>query len=93
MAGWALAFTVRDRATDATADISKTTVLGITVVSADISLGETTGANSVASIVIADDDTVLLTAGIYECDLKRTDSGSEAILAKGRFNLLQEVTR
>ena len=93
MTGWTLEFTVRNRADDSTADITKTTLSGIAISNADTSLGETTGANSVAVITIADDDTTNLAIDNYECDLKRMDSASEAILAFWRFNLLQEVTR
>lgn len=94
MTGWALAFTVRVRATDGDpAPLSKTTAAGITIASGDTALGETAGANSVAVVAIVDDDTTGLAPQRYACDLKRTDAGAEAILAAGTFNLLQEVTR
>jgi hypothetical protein len=94
MTGWALAFTVRIGAADADpASIVKTTAAGITIGSADTTLGETAGTNSVAIVTLSDDDTTPLTPQLYACDLKRTDAGSEAILAAGPFQLLQEVTR
>jgi hypothetical protein len=89
MTGWALSFTVREKATDSAASMTKTPSLA----NGDVTQGEQSGTNSVAVIAIEDSDTTGLTAGTFACDLKRTDSGSEAILAMGAFELLQEVTR
>ncbi len=51
----------------------------------------TDAANGVCTVTIADTDTDGLTAQTYEYDLKRTDAGSEAILAHGRAVLQEPV--
>ena len=86
MTGWALEFIVRPDPDSTTSTISKTTASGI-------ALSNGNGTNDRATVTITDDDTVNLRPGLYYYALRRTDSGSEQVLAFGTLELIQAVTR
>ena len=79
MNGWALTFEIKATRTSTTALISKTTVSGITI-------GDGAGTDDRASITISDADAeAALSEGVYWCQLRRTDAGSEELLQYGSF--------
>ena len=87
MTGWALEFVVRRTAAATTAILSKTTGAATVVIS------NGNGTSDLATVAITDDDTVDLVAGTYEYALRRTDSGSEQVLAYGSLVLQKPATR
>lgn len=82
--GWSLSFTMRD-SVGGTSRISKDNggTGGISITSAG---------NGIFTITIARADTLGLTCRGYVYDVRRTDSGYNAVLAFGSINLRQEVT-
>jgi hypothetical protein len=82
--GWSMTFTVRNKlagSTQFTKDNGGTG--GLTIVDAKA---------GTFKVSIAKGDTSGLTPGGFVYDVKRTDSGSNAILANGTITLRQEVT-
>lgn len=77
MTGWALTWELLDRR-GGTVLITKTTVSGITI-------GTGSGTDDRATVAVSDTDTEALTggAGTYHTVLRRTDAGSEVVLAFG----------
>ena len=86
MTGWALEFIVRSDPDSASTAISKTTASGIAISNGN-------GTDDRATVTIADDDTVALRPGLYYYAIRRTDAGSEQVLAFGTVELVQAVTR
>ena len=80
--GWSVSFTMRD-SLGGTAHITKTVGSGITI--ADAGKG-------VLDIALAKADTSSLAIQSYVWDVKRTDTGSNVVLARGQLILEQEVT-
>lgn len=82
MTGWALTWELMDRK-GGTALITKATG------GSGITIGNGSGTNDRATVVITDADTEAITqgAGTYYHVLRRTDSGSETVLAFGDFYL------
>ncbi len=81
--GWALSWILKRRATDAdaAAAITKTTGAGgITI---------TNGPSGLCELIVTDEDTAVVKAGIYVHELKRTDAGSEMPLSEGTVVLRQ----
>lgn len=78
--GWALSWTLKRAATDADVDavLTKTTAAGIAL---------TTPASGICTVSVADTDTDGVVPRLYYHELKRTDAGSETILAYGRAEL------
>ena len=87
--GFALSWTLRKRVTDTVAVLTKTTGSGITIAGVYNVVPATNLQR--ATVAIADDETALIPAGLYYHELKRTDPGSEAILAQGRAILRAAV--
>lgn len=81
--GWTVYFQVRDNL-GGTLRISKSTG-GNGVTLADTGKG-------IIEVTLAEADTTSLSVGNYVWDLKRTDAGSNAVLAHGTLTLRQEVT-
>lgn len=89
ISGWTIGFTVKKRVDGATV-FSKTTSSGIEITDPD---------NGIITVTVADTDTSAATlsedldAGErYVWDLKRTDAGSEVVMARGDFILEYNVT-
>jgi hypothetical protein len=82
ISGWAITFQVRD-SLGGTSRITKTVGGGITI---------TDGGKGVISISLAKADTSSLTVRSYVWDIKRTDSGSNVVLARGELILEETVT-
>ena len=80
MTGWALTWELKASVTGAIA-ISKTTAAGT------VALSSKFGTNDRATVTIADGDTESAGAGAYYHHLRRTDAGSEQILAYGDVTL------
>ena len=82
MTGWGLTWELLDSAQTpvVNAKISKT-------VGSGIAIGNGDGTDSKATVTIADDDTENLEAKIYYHQIRRTDAGSEQILAFGPAHL------
>ena len=87
MTGWALEFVVRSTAGATTALLTKTIAGGAIV----LSNGD--GTDDRATVTITDDDTLALGAGEFVYALRRTDAGSEQVLAYGTFVIRQAATR
>jgi hypothetical protein len=85
--GWALTFDIRDSRTSPTAILAKTVSNGITIAGTFNSVFSTS--TQLATLAIADTDitTALFgrNGGTFYYSLKRTDDGSETILAEGRI--------
>jgi hypothetical protein len=82
--GWSLTFTIRDKlggAVKITKDNGGTG--GLTL---------TDAINGVFKVTIARADTLTLAVQSYVYDIRRTDSGNNAIVAFGSIQLRQEVT-
>ena len=86
--GWSIRFEVRD-ALGGTSALSKTTASGITI---------SDGGKGMLSIALAKADTSSLTVSAslaagkgYVWEVRRTDAGSTAVLARGQLILEQEV--
>lgn len=71
---WALEWVMRESESASTAALTKTTAAGITI---------TNGAGGVLQVAISDTDTLTLEPRTYVYALRRTDAGSEQILAFG----------
>lgn len=86
LTGFALSYRVKRKLSDADVDavVTKTTPAGIAL---------TTPASGICTVTIADTDTDGLDEGLYQHELKRTDSGLEAVLAKGTVYLKRGVHR
>lgn len=91
--GWALSWMLKKKLTDtdANAKITKTSGSGITVSGTFNSDPDTN--TQVATVAVADTDSDSLVAGAYEHELKRTDAGSETVLAYGTATLKRGVHR
>lgn len=97
--GWALSFIVRKAdTTTGTPLLTKTTSSGITITGTFDALAS----NNTQRVVVAIDDTdtaaadgssVVLKPNTYRYSLKRTDDGSEKILAFGDFVLTEATNR
>lgn len=87
MTGWALEWVVRRSANSPTATFTKTT--GATT----IAISNGIGTSDLATVTVTDDDTVSLVTGQYVHALRRTDAGSEVVLAFGTAELLKAATR
>lgn len=79
--GWTLSFIVKD-VPGGSAVLTKTTSSGIAL---------TTPASGLATVTVADTDTVSITPGKYQYELKRTNAGFEKVLAKGTVELLPSL--
>lgn len=77
--GWAVTYNLRTSKT-ASATISKTVGSGITL---------TTPASGILTVTLSASDTSALTERTYVQGLKRTDSGSETVLAEGQVVVKQ----
>lgn len=86
MTGWTLEWVLRRTAASATATLTKTTSNGIAI-------SNGAGTNDRATVTLTDDDTVNLVTGQYEYALRRTDAGTEQVLAYGTAQLLKPATR
>jgi hypothetical protein len=82
--GWTLEWVLRKAASAIAATLSKTTAAGITI---------TNALAGICQVAITDDDTVALAPGTYFHTLRRTDSGSETVLAFGTCVLKHAATR
>lgn len=82
MTGWSLSFMIKSRASDADGSALVTLTTG----GGGIGISTTT-----ATVSVADTDTDNLPAGLYHWELKRTDSGSEAVVGYGPFSLMRGV--
>jgi hypothetical protein len=82
ISGWAITFQVRD-SLGGTSRITKTVGSGITI---------TDAGKGVISISLAKGDTSGLTVQSYVWDIKRTDSGSNVVLARGELILEETIT-
>ena len=87
MTGWALEWVVRRSASSTTATLTKTTGAGT------VALSNGSGTDDRATVTITDDDTLNLVTGTYVYALRRTDAGSEQVLAFGTLELLKPATR
>lgn len=82
--GWALSWKLfGNKARAETAIISKAVGTGIAI---------TNGAGGICQVTIADTDTDSLLGKTYYYELRRTDAGSETVLAYGPAELLQSPT-
>jgi len=81
IAGWALSFAIARSRRD-TAIITKTVGSGITITDED---------NGVFEITIPDTDTDGIPVGPCVWDVKRSDAGHEAVLTRGKLELLPNV--
>jgi hypothetical protein len=84
ISGWTLEWVLRERPWGAQALITKTTGAGITI---------TNAAGGVCEMTLADDDTINLPPGTYFYTFRRTNAGSETVLAFGDAILQQPATR
>lgn len=86
MTGWSLTWELLDRR-------GGTVVLTKSTSGSGITLGNGAGTNDYATVTIADTDTEALTGGpgTYHTVLRRTDAGSEVVLAFGDA-VLQEAS-
>ncbi len=75
---------MRERPGAATADITKTTVSGITI---------TDGIGGDCEVAVADTDTLTLLPGMYFHTLRKTDDGAELVWSYGPAVLKQAATR
>jgi hypothetical protein len=92
--GWALSWMLKKRLAhdDSEALITKTTGGGTVTIAGTFNA---TPANNLqrATISILDTETDPLAKGDYQWELKRTDAGSETVLAYGKMTLLRGVHR
>jgi hypothetical protein len=91
--GYALSFMVKVHPSDPdlSALLTKTTVSGIVIAGV---FNATPASNlQLATVTIADTDTDALNPGLYTYELKRTDAGSETVLAYGRIEFIAVVHR
>ena len=95
VSGNAYTFTLKGRPADSAAIFTKTTSGGTITFDA----GDTTafpvelpGANTVIVVAILDTDLDPLTVGEYDWDLKRTDAGSEAVVAYGTLTMTKGIS-
>jgi hypothetical protein len=93
ISGWTLSWMVKRKKTDTDANalLTKTTSSGITIsgtwnTDPDVN-------TQVATVAVADTDTDTLPAGLGHYELKRTDAGSETVLAYGPLELKRSVHR
>lgn len=77
--GWAVAFTLHAKLDDAAALITKTTANGGIVL--------TTPASGLLTVTLLATDTANLPAGMYFYRVERTDTGADAVLSWGSFEL------
>lgn len=87
MTGWALEWVLRRSAASSTATLTKTTG------AATIVIDNGNGTGDMATVTITDDDTLNLVTGTYVYALRRTDAGSEQVLAFGTLELLKPASR
>ena len=89
----AYTFTLKGSPKDSAAIFTKTTVSGITFANGDTAAfpAELSGANTVAVVAIADTDLDGLVVAEYDWDLRRTDAGSEAVVAWGTLKLTKGI--
>lgn len=83
ISGYTFAFTARTDGSAASASLEKD--------NSTFTIEDAT--NGIFYVNIADTDTTGLTVRTYDYDIKRTNSGSEAILVYGEWDLMQDVTR
>lgn len=93
ISGWTLSWMVKRKKSDADANklLEKTTGSGITIsgtFNADPDVN-----TQKATVSVADTDTDTLPAGLVYYELKRTDAGSETVLAYGPLDLKRSVHR
>ena len=81
IAAWTFTFTVKEYVADSTAVITKTLASGIAI---------TTAASGIFTLSLTTSDTNI-TAKKYVYDLWRTNSGSEASLSHGNFDVKDRV--
>ncbi len=94
ISGNAYTFTLKGSPKDASAIFTKATGgSGITFANGDTAAWpvELSGSNTVAVIAIADTDTDGFTVGEYDWDLRRTDAGSEAVVAWGTLKFSKPI--
>jgi hypothetical protein len=88
---WAISWMLKtdSNVADASASLTKTTSSGITITGTF----NTVPATNTQRVVVAidDTDTTSLIAGGYVWELKRTDAGSETVLAYGNLTLIRSV--
>jgi hypothetical protein len=88
---WTLSWLVKRRESDvdASALVTKTTASGIAISG---SFNPDPDVNTqVATISVADTDTVSLSPGLYYHELKRTDAGAETVLITGRIKFMRSL--
>lgn len=89
VSGWTVSFTAKLKSSLATV-ISKTTSSGITLT--DTTRGIITVALAASNTSSLELTELLSEGDAYLWDLKRTDSGSETVLARGELELVRNVT-
>ena len=87
MTGWAIEWVLRRSAASSTATLTKNTSGGT------VALSNGSGTNDRATVTVTDDDTLNLVTGTYEYAMRRTDAGSEQVLAYGPAELQRASTR
>jgi hypothetical protein len=91
VSAWAISWMIKTdpNIADASASITKTTSSGISVTG---TWASAPASNTQRAVVTVDDtDTTSLAAGLYYWELKRTDAGSETVLAYGSIDLKRSV--
>lgn len=93
VSGNAYGFALKFRPSDGSALFTKATGgSGITFDNGDTTTGELSGANTVIVVAIPDTDLDPLTEGEYDWDIKRTDPGSEGVVAHGTLELTPGIS-
>ena len=94
LTGRAYAFTLNDSPDGIRVEFTKASGSGITLANGDTAAypAELTGANTVLVIAIADTDTDALEAKKYYFDVKRTDAGSETVVAFGSITFSRGIS-
>ena len=87
MTGWALEWIVRKTVDAPSATLTKTTG------AAQVAISNGDGTDDRATVTVTDTDTVDLPAGRYQHALRRTDAGSEQVLAYGYLELIETAAR
>lgn len=86
MTGWTLEFVIRTQVGATTALLTKTTASGIAIANG-------AGTNDRATVTLTAANTTAVGAGTFSYALRRSDSGSEQVLAYGSLVIRQAATR
>lgn len=92
--GYALSWMVKryKSDTDAAAILTKTTAASNIAIAGTFNATPASNAQR-ATLTLVDTDTASLNPGLYHWELKRTDDGSETVLAYGKMTFIQGVHR